>query len=425
LWNGAPIIRLILFILSQFGCFSRVPEFQIKILGGGPPCRLGLVSRSAARNFTANSMALFIFIALFVWTLLNSYVFWRLSSLPVVAGCLSTWAVWALAAVCCVSFPASRWFVKLDLPGLGAAVEFFAMTWLGVLFLLFVCFLAVDCFTLGGFVLSNRVLQLRTIGVVVALVLAVFAVFQGRRTPVVNEQVVVLPGLPRERDGLRMVFVSDLHLGSQIGSAWLKDLTAQIAALSPDLIAIGGDLVDQDVFRVQGMIPELRALHAPLGVWAVLGNHDSYGGAAEASQIMQDSGFRVLHDESAEVIQGLRLAGVDDLGVRGRDGPGDAFVKKALQLVRPGQEGCVFLSHTPIEADVAAEVGAGLMLCGHTHGGQIWPFNFLVQLRYPELVGRFAHAPMTLIVSRGAGTWGPRMRLWEPGEIVLITLRAP
>jgi predicted MPP superfamily phosphohydrolase len=370
-------------------------------------------------------MAIFIFTALLVWTLLNSYVFLRLSSLPVVASHVSTWAIWVLAVVCCISFPASRWFVKLGYSGLGTAVEFFAVTWLGVLFLLFVCFLVVDCITLGGFVFSNRVLQLRTLGAAVALVLAVIAVVQGRRTPVVNEQVVTLPGLPRERDGLRMVFVSDLHLGSQIGAAWLKGLTAQIAALSPDLIAIGGDLVDNDIFRVQGMIPELRALHAPLGVWAVLGNHDSYGGAAEASQIMQDSGYHVLHDESAEVIPGLRLAGVDDLGVRGRDGPADGFIKKALQLVRPGREGCVFLSHTPVEADAAAQAGAGLMLCGHTHGGQIWPFNFLVQMRYPELVGRFAHAPMTLIISRGAGTWGPRMRLWKPGEILLITLRAP
>ena len=85
----------------------------------------------------------------------------------------------------------------------------------------------------------------------------------------------------------------------------------------------------------------------------------------------------------------------------------------------------MFLSHTPVGANVAAEAGAGLMLCGHTHGGQIWPFNFLVKLRYPELVGRFNHDPMTLIISRGAGTWGPRMRLWQRGEILLITLRAP
>ena len=370
-------------------------------------------------------MSLFIFIALAVWASMNGYVFWRLSSLPAVAGCISTWAIWTVAVICCASFPVSRWLLKTGLPTVSADVEIFAMTWLGVLFLLFVCFLAVDCVTLGGFVLSARVLQLRTVAVALALVLSIIAVFQGKRSPLINRQEVILPGLPRERDGLRMVFISDLHLGSQIGQAWLQELASQIKALAPDLIAVGGDLVDHDVFRVQSMIPALRALQAPLGVWAVLGNHDSYGGAVESSRIMQEAGFRVLHDESAVVVPGLRLAGVDDLGVRGHGGPVEPAIHSALQLVRLGQEGCVYLSHTPVGMDEAAKAGAGLMLCGHTHGGQIWPFNYLVKLRYPELVGRFKHDSMTLFISRGAGTWGPRMRLWRPGEIVLITLRAP
>jgi predicted MPP superfamily phosphohydrolase len=384
-----------------------------------------LVTPTGTYNLSALTMSFFILTALFVWTCMHGYVFWRLGSLPVVAGCVPGWAVWGIAVVFCLSLPASRWLLKFGYQEVSAGVEVFALTWLGVLFLLFVCFLAVDCLTLGGLFLSARLPQLRTFGAALALVLAAVAVFQGMRAPVVNEQEVTLPGLPKERDGLRIVFISDLHLGSQIGQAWLHDLTGRISALAPDLIAVGGDLVDHGVFRVQGMIPELRALHAPLGVWAVLGNHDSYGGAVEASRIMQEAGFRVLHDESAVAVPGLRIAGVDDLGVRGRSGPVEPAIRSSLQLVRPGREGCVYLSHTPVGAKVAAEAGAGLMLCGHTHGGQIWPFNFLVRLRYPELVGRFNHDPMTLIVSRGAGTWGPRMRLWQPGEILLITLRAP
>jgi len=370
-------------------------------------------------------MSLFIFIALFVWAGLNGYVFWRLSSLPIIAGCVPSGVIWGLAAACWLSLPASRWLFKFGLQSASTGLELFAMTWIGVLFLLFVCFLAIDCFTLGGFLWSARLPQLRAAGTGLALLLAAIAAYQGTRSPVINEQEVTLPGLPKERDGLRIVFVSDLHLGSQIGATWLNSLVWQISALHPDLIAIGGDLVDHDTFKVQGMIPELRTLRAPLGVWAVLGNHDFFGGADESTRIMEAAGFHVLHDESAEAIPGLRIAGVDDLGVRGRDWPMDPAIRRALQLVRSGQEGCVFLSHTPVEMDVAAKAGAGLMLCGHTHGGQIWPFNFLVKLRYPELVGRFNHAPMTLIVSRGAGTWGPRMRLWQPGEILLVTLRAP
>ena len=370
-------------------------------------------------------MSLFIFIALFVWACMNGYVFWRLGSLPVIAGYVPVWVIWGIASISCVSLPASRWLLKFGLQGVSAGVEIFAVTWLGVLFLLFVCFLAIDCFTLGGWLLPARLPQIRVVGVGLALVLSAVAIYQGRRAPVINEQEVALPGLPKACDGLRVVFISDLHLGSQIGAMWLQGVVRQISALKPDLIAIGGDLIDRDASRVQPMIPELRTLQAPLGVWAVLGNHDSYSGAAESSRIMAAAGFHVLHDESAVVIPGLRMAGVDDLGVRGYDGPIEPAIRHALGSVRAGQEGCVYLSHTPVGAKAAAEAGAGLMLCGHTHGGQIWPFNFLVKLRYPELVGRFAHDPMTLFVSRGAGTWGPRMRLWKPGEILLITLRSP
>jgi len=370
-------------------------------------------------------MSLFIFVALFIWAGMNGYVFWRLSSLPIVASYVPVWAVWCAAAVCWLSLPVSRWFGGFGFPGVSAVVEVFAMTWLGILFLLFVSLLAIDCVTLGGFFFAAYVAKIRLVGVGLALAVAVVAVFQGHRAPVVNEQEVTLPGLPRERDGLKILFISDLHLGGQIGTAWLRDLTGRIPSLAPDLIAVGGDLVDHDISRVQGMVAELSALHAPLGVWAVLGNHDFFGGAEKSSEIMRAAGFRVLRDESDVAIPGLRIAGVDDLGVRGRSKPVEPSIRSALQLVRPGKEGCVLLSHTPVGMDEAASAAAGLMLCGHTHGGQIWPFNYLVAMRYPELVGRFKHETMTLLISRGAGTWGPRMRLWKPGEILLITLRAP
>jgi predicted MPP superfamily phosphohydrolase len=96
-------------------------------------------------------------------------------------------------------------------------------------------------------------------------------------------------------------------------------------------------------------------------------------------------------------------------------------------LSAPGGTATILLAHIPAAPviDMAAARKVGLMLSGHTHGGQIWPFSYLVQHRFPYLVGQHAIGPMTLLVSRGAGSWGPRMRLWQPGEIVRITLRAP
>jgi predicted MPP superfamily phosphohydrolase len=132
----------------------------------------------------------------------------------------------------------------------------------------------------------------------------------------------------------------------------------------------------------------------------------------------------VLQNRWVRVRPGLVLAGVDDLTRHSRSGvPGDPLAKALAGL--PSGSAVILLSHSPLQAERAAVAGAGLMLCGHTHGGQIWPFNYLVGLRYPMIAGRYAVGGTTVIVTRGAGTWGPRMRLWLPGEILRITLRSP
>jgi predicted MPP superfamily phosphohydrolase len=115
------------------------------------------------------------------------------------------------------------------------------------------------------------------------------------------------------------------------------------------------------------------------------------------------------------------LAGVDDLTSSRRSGGAVDHVSKALADRPPGAT--VLLSHTPWQYEEAARAGVGLMLSGHTHGGQIWPFGYLVRLFYPLLAGRYEVADMPVIVSRGTGTWGPRMRLWHRGEILRVTLR--
>lgn len=368
-------------------------------------------------------MSMFVVIALLVWAGMNGYAFWRLSTVAALLR-VPVGVTWAVAVVACLSLPTARW-LRHGWPNLGGAAETASVTWLGVLLLLCVCFMVVDVATLGGLVLHDWTLRLRAIAVIVAAILSGLALVLGSRDPVVRAEEVVLLGLPKARDGLRVLFVSDLHLGRQIEREWLQRLVVQANGLKPDLIAIGGDLVDHDVELVQPLIPELSKLQAPLGVWAVLGNHDIYGGALESTNLMRAAGFKVLLDESAEAVPGLRIAGVEDLGFHRRSGSVEKDVRKALAGLRKGQEGLVYLSHTPELLDVAAESGAGLMLCGHTHGGQIWPFNYLVASRYPTIVGRYNVSGMTLFVSRGAGTWGPRMRLWNPGEIYLITLRAP
>jgi len=361
--------------------------------------------------------ALFLTVALSVWAVMHAYVFWRVSTIPWIDEHIPAWALIAIAVTLWASYPAARILESHHYATVGRPLEFFAANWLGVMFLLFAALLVVDAVTLGGIWLP----ELRVVAVIVAGILSVVALIQGARQPVVLEYEVKLAGLPRDRDGMTMVVLSDMHLGTLIGERWMARLIDQVDGLKPDIIVIVGDLVDGKVDHVERLLPVLQRLRAPQGVWAVTGNHEYYAGLDGSVQLLDRAGYHVLRDKWAEPVPGLILAGVDDLTARRQAGQHDHAVEKAL-AGRPAG-GTVLLSHTPWHPEIPAKAGVGLMLSGHTHGGQIWPFNYLVRLEYAFLGGRYEVNGMSAIVCRGTGTWGPRMRLWRPSELLRIKLR--
>jgi len=213
--------------------------------------------------------------------------------------------------------------------------------------------------------------------------------------------------------------LSDLHLGSQLGERWLSARVAQVEAQQADLVLILGDIFEGHGPPQEKLLLRLRRLSAPLGVWAVPGNHELHGG--HDANLLEETGFQVLRNRWAEVRPGFVLAGVEDLTAERRTGRGGDPISQALSGRPPGST--LLLSHTPWQAERAAKAGVGLMLCGHTHGGQVWPFGYFTRLSYPLLEGWYEVDGMPVIVCRGTGTWGPRMRLWHPGEILRVTLR--
>jgi hypothetical protein len=326
------------------------------------------------------------------------------------------------AVVLAASFPLARLLNARRLSVVGRPIEFFAANWVGVLFLLLVALAAADVLTAGGSIFSRFAPPIRGWAAIVALLLAAVAWVQGVRAPVVTRHEVRLAELPKERDGFALVAVSDLHLGSMIGGAWMGRLIARLNELKPDAVVIVGDLVDSEVGALGALLPVLRTLRAPLGVWAVTGNHEYYAGLDRSVALLEEAGYTVLRDRSVEIASGLVLAGVDDLGARRQFGGNGRAMEHALANRPPGA--VVLLSHSPVQAETAASSGVGLMLSGHTHAGQIWPFNYIVRLSNRLVGGRYKVGGMTVIVGRGTGTWGPRMRLWRRGEILRITLRA-
>lgn len=354
-------------------------------------------------------------------TCLHLYVFWRASSIRLLTRWMSKRSIALTGVMMWGLFVVGR-FYSHDSPGLlVATLEHLTMIWMATLFLCAVCLLVVDLFTGFGWLWSRHVAWLRALGLSAGLLLSVIALVQGLRPPLVNNYEVALKGLPKQLDGTVIVAVSDLHLGSLLGEKWLAALVAQIEAAQPDLIFLLGDIYEGHSDPAPSLHAVMAQLKAPLGVWAVLGNHEFHRGGESKVGVFSGNGFTLLRNSWAEVEPGLVLVGVDDLTRNRQNGSGSDKLRQAL-AGRP-KGATILLSHSPLYDEVAASDGVGLMLSGHTHGGQIWPFNYLVQQRYPLLEGRYQTEEMTVVVSRGAGTWGPRMRLWAPGEIVRVTLR--
>ena len=350
---------------------------------------------------------------------MHIYVFWRAASVPFVdrhvprkiligAGVI-LWAIFFFGRV-----------IGHDRTGvLAGTLEFLGMNWMAFLFLTFISLLSTDLATLFGFLMPRLSSSLRGWALLVGVVLSVIALFQGLRPPVVEKYEISLPGLPDAMDGTVLVALSDMHLGSQLGERWLAARIAQVKAQRPDLVVLLGDIFEGHGPPEDQLIVTLKQLSAPLGIWAVPGNHEFHGGGDMS--LFDEVSFKLLRNGWAEVRPGLVLAGVDDLTARRRNGQGGDPISQALVGRPPGAT--ILLSHTPWQAERAAKAGVGLMLSGHTHGGQIWPFDYLVRSRYPLLEGRYEVDGMTFIVCRGTGTWGPRMRLWRLSEILRVTLR--
>jgi hypothetical protein len=238
---------------------------------------------------------------------------------------------------------------------------------------------------------------------------------------------VALDKLPASMSGFRIVQLTDLHVGDGSRGAWLEGIVDRTNALEPDLVAITGDLVDGSVERMREEIACVGRLRAKHGVYFVTGNHEYYSGVHEWLAELQRLGIRVLHNERVAILDdaghGFDLAGVDDPTGTG-SGPGQGpDLARALQGRDPGRE-LVLLAHQPREIDRAAPADVGLQLSGHTHGGQIFPWNFAVRLQQPYVAGLFRRGRTQIYVSRGTGYWGPPMRVGAPAEITVVVLEA-
>lgn len=242
-----------------------------------------------------------------------------------------------------------------------------------------------------------------------------------------SEHVIRIARLPPALDGLRIVQLTDIHLGPTIGRRFLADVVDKTNALRPDLIVITGDLVDGSVASLGRDVTELTKLRGRYGTAFVTGNHEFFSGVDPWLETLRGLGIRVLANERLSIGDpGPKGAGFDLAGIHdawgGRYGAEYAPDLAKAVAGRDPERALVLLAHQPKQIDAVEGFGVDLQLSGHTHGGQLWPFGGVAALAQPWIRGLHSRGDTRIYVSKGTGYWGPPMRVGAPPEIASLIL---
>jgi len=302
--------------------------------------------------------------------------------------------------------------------------------WLGAIVYLFIIFVVQDALNLFlRLFLGETIFQLfseRSLNVIGFSILGLVSLILGygyfmARHPKIRRVVLAFKKLPQDHNAFRIVHLSDVHLNTIFSKKRLERLVRRVNRLNPHLIVITGDLVDENAARSKKILAPISQLKSQFGVYAVTGNHEYYSGVKKATEIMEKAGVRVLKNERVQIGDILNLVGVNDIESKRFENESIVPYSELLTSVDPGLP-IVLLNHRPIRLEEASHAGIDLQLSGHTHHGQMIPFNYITDLVYEVSFGLGKIGEMFIYVSNGVGTWGPPLRIGAPAEIVEILL---
>jgi predicted MPP superfamily phosphohydrolase len=248
-------------------------------------------------------------------------------------------------------------------------------------------------------------------------------VYSAYSAPEVSEINVRLERLPRALDGLRIVQLTDVHIGDILQRPFLEDIVARANRLRPDLVAITGDLVDGRVSHLAAAVSALSALQSRFGTFFVTGNHDYYSGEVAWCEALVKMGVTPLRNRCVTIGEpgaALDLLVVDDWNGRRSGRPG--YDLHAALAGRTPERASVLLAHQPQNFDAVAAASVDLQLSGHLHGGQLFPMSAIISAVFPHSRGLYRSGSSHIYVSRGIGFWGPPMRIGSAPELTAVTL---
>ena len=294
---------------------------------------------------------------------------------------------------------------------LSGALYYFAYIWFGLMFL--------ACCVCIVFAVVNKILtwiHVPTSWMGVATLVALSVVFimafvGGMTQPRIKHIQVKIPGAPK----MKLALLSDTHLGMGVSVERLDQVMQRIEAEKPDALLVLGDIFEYGPYREE-YAARIKQTHTPLGSYGVLGNHEYYVGYDQSKAFYEQAGIHLLENASVVLPNGVQVAGLKDIRTANVS---ELDVSRLLDKLNKNNP-IFLLSHTPSLEQVAAKHGADLMLSGHTHNGQLWPFTYLVKRMYPHIYGLYEIADMKLYVTSGVFYWGTPLRFLAPAEIAII-----
>jgi len=323
---------------------------------------------------------------------------------------------------------ATRIIEKKEFFSLARITAHLGYIWMASIFIFFVLSIFFDLLSLLINPFFPTTVNFRfMVSVVLTALLIIYGFFEANNI-VVEKITVKTTKLPSNVKSLRIVQISDLHLGLVVRGKKVENILETVRSLNPDIVLATGDIVDGQTNDILQHSEIFINLKPPLGKYAITGNHEYYAGLTESIKFLKDSGFKMLRGEVVNVSNIINIAGVDDGATE--------MEKEILSKVNNGLF-TIFLKHRPL-INIESLKFFDLQLSGHTHKGQIFPFYYITKLAFPLNTGLYelkegnfkkldkkeviATVPL-LYTSRGTGTWGPPIRILAPPEITVIELQ--
>jgi hypothetical protein len=375
---------------------------------------------------------IFFSIVLVIYGLLNTYIFTRFLQCVPSGSPFRIWGIvlfWVVAG----SFIVARFLERVYPCDFTEVMTWIGSFWLGAMAYFILAILLIDFARLinhfipifpqlfyADYQKTKLIALFITTGVVL---ITITAGFINARNPVIRTLDLHIAKSVKGSKTLKIAMASDIHLGTLVGKRGAARLVRMINGLHPDIILLAGDMVDEDLKPVirRNLGETLKNLYAPLGVYAITGNHEYIGGAEEAVAYLTAHNIKFLSDTAELIDSRFYLAGRDDRDktrFTGKPRKPLADILKGVDHSYP----IILMDHQPFQLSVPEQLGVDLQLSGHTHHGQIWPFNYITNAIYEVSWGYKKKGNTNIYVSCGYGTWGPPMRIGNRPEVVSIVL---